>query len=66
VVDGRQTGYSSGMTLASLSSLMDELGCSVAYNLDGGKSSVMTFEDAVANQPTEGGREVTDIVYVFE
>ena len=43
LVDGRQAGYSDGMTLAQLSALFEELGCKVAYNLDGGKTSVMTF-----------------------
>jgi exopolysaccharide biosynthesis protein len=36
VVDGRQPGYSNGMTLAQLSSLFAEMGCKAAYNLDGG------------------------------
>jgi exopolysaccharide biosynthesis protein len=66
VVDGRQDGYSDGMSLAELSALMENLGCSVAYNLDGGKSSNMTFQGSLANQPTEGGREVTDIIYVTD
>jgi exopolysaccharide biosynthesis protein len=66
VVDGRQAGYSDGMSLASLSTLMEKLGCSVAYNLDGGKSSTMTFQGQIANQPTDGGREVTDIIYVTD
>ncbi len=66
LVDGRDTGYSVGMTLSELSSLMKELGCKVAYNLDGGKSSVMTFNDTYANQPYEGGRTVSDCIFIKE
>lgn len=66
LVDGRQAGYSDGMTMAQLSALFEKLGCKVAYNLDGGKTSVMTFGDNVANQPTEGGRQSSDIIYIGE
>jgi len=66
VVDGRQAGYSNGMTLAQLSALFEELGAKVAYNLDGGKTSAMTFEGKLANQPSQGGRKTSDIIYVSE
>ncbi|MGB4660160.1 MAG: phosphodiester glycosidase family protein [Mobilitalea sp.] len=66
VVDGRQSGYSAGMTLTELSSLLEELGCTSAYNMDGGKSSSMTFDDAEVNQPTDGGREVSDCILIKE
>ncbi|MFV0465396.1 MAG: phosphodiester glycosidase family protein [Lachnospiraceae bacterium] len=66
VVDGRQSGYSEGMTLTQLSALMEELGCTTAYNLDGGKSSEMTFNDTYVNQPASGGREVSDAVIITE
>ena len=66
VVDGRQDGYSVGMTLKTLASLMEDMGLSVAYNLDGGKSSVMTFEGEIADQPASGGRQVSDIVFISE
>lgn len=66
VVDGRQAGYSDGMTLAQLSTLFEELGCKVAYNLDGGKTSAITFGGKLVNQPTEGGRKTSDIIYVGE
>ncbi len=65
-VDGRQAGYSSGMTLAQLAALMADLGCEVAYNLDGGKTSAMTFGDSLANQPAQGGRASSDIIYIGE
>ncbi|PKM62505.1 MAG: hypothetical protein CVU97_05030 [Firmicutes bacterium HGW-Firmicutes-21] len=66
LVDGRDTGYSSGMTMSELSSLMSELGCKVAYNLDGGQTSVMTFIDSVVNRPYEGGRKVSDCIIIKE
>ncbi len=41
VVDGRQRGYSEGVTLSELAQFMLDLGCQSAINLDGGGSSVM-------------------------
>ena len=55
LVDGRQSGYSTGMTLSELSALFEDLGCTAAYNLDGGKSSSMSFDDSLVNQPVDGG-----------
>jgi hypothetical protein len=66
VVDGRQSGYSKGMTLTELSALFERLGCSAAYNLDGGKSSSMTFADTEVNQPCGGGRKVSDSILIKE
>ena len=62
VVDGRSPGYSAGMTLSQLSQLFEDLGCTQAYNLDGGKSSVMVFNGEIVNQPADGGREVSDAI----
>lgn len=47
VVDGRQPGYSEGMSQAELAELLRELGCWDAANLDGGGSSLM----AKVNKP---------------
>ncbi len=41
VVDGRQRGYSEGMNIHELASLMKTLGCWEATNMDGGGSSIM-------------------------
>ena len=41
VVDGRQEGFSEGMNLHDLASLMVSLGCWNATNMDGGGSSIM-------------------------
>ncbi|MBH0083127.1 phosphodiester glycosidase family protein [Salinibacterium sp. SWN167] len=65
VVDGRDPGYSSGVTLPDLAVIMQDLGATTAYNLDGGGSSTMYFNGTVINQPSNGGeRETSDILYV--
>lgn len=66
LVDGRQPGYSVGMSMKELSRLFYDLGCTAAYNLDGGESAVMVFLDEWANQPYRDGRRVSDIVYIGE
>ncbi len=65
-VDGRQSGYSVGMTLAELSQLMASLGCQSAYNLDGGATAAMVFQGQVINQPSGGGRRSSDIIFFGE
>jgi len=62
-VDGRQPDYSKGLTMEELSQAMIDLGCVDAYNLDGGQSSMMTFQGQVIGQPYKGGREISDIIY---
>ena len=67
VADGR-TDQSFGPTLHQMAQIMQELGCSTAYNLDGGGSSTMYFNGRVINNPTTHGniseRSVSDIVYI--
>ena len=67
VADGR-TSESDGLSLFELAQIMQNLGCSVAYNLDGGGSSTMYFNGKVVNNPTTNGRikerAVSDIVYI--
>lgn len=70
VVDGRQEG-THGMTLTRFAQLFEELGCELAYNLDGGASSVMIFEGAHINNPsgnltvTKGSeRLISEILYL--
>ena len=65
VVDGRQEGYSEGVTLPELADIMLSLGATTAYNLDGGGSSTMYFNGQVVNSPSNGGeRGASDILYV--
>lgn len=46
VVDGRQRGYSEGLTLPELAALLVELGAHDAIELDGGGSAVLVAEGA--------------------
>ncbi len=65
VVDGRTT-ISSGVDIEELASIMQQLGCTEAYNLDGGGSSTMWFDGEVINVPSQGSeREVSDCVYLL-
>ena len=64
VVDGR--GESAGITLPELSRLFYDLGCNAAYNLDGGNSSIMVWENEVINNPSGGGRESSDALLIAE
>ncbi len=65
VVDGRDEGYSAGVTLTELAEIMTGLGATTAYNLDGGGSSTMYFDGEVVNQPSNGGeRGTSDILYI--
>ena len=66
VVDGRRRGYSEGMELWELSSLCEQLGMKVAYNLDGGQSTAMASQTQLINQPLSEGRPVSDIICVCE
>ena len=68
VSDGR-TEESVGLSLYELAILMKDLGCTTAYNLDGGGSSTMWFNGRVLNRPTTFGdkiaeRSVSDIVFI--
>lgn len=54
VVDGRQPGWSLGMTLPAFARLMHRAGASSALNLDGGGSSTMVVEGEVVNRPSLG------------
>ena len=68
VSDGR-TSQSEGLSLYEAAEIMQEYGCTLAYNLDGGGSSTMYFNGSVINQPTTNGnriseRAVSDIVYI--
>lgn len=49
VADGRQPGFSEGMSLDELARFMKKLGCRDAANMDGGGSSVMGIVDKDGN-----------------
>jgi hypothetical protein len=56
-VDGRQPGYSVGMTSFELALLMVRLGAVSASGLDGGGSTTMAFEGQLLNRPSDPGGE---------
>lgn len=63
VADGRQDGYSIGMTLPELQDIFLSLGTKTAINLDGGGSAEMWFNGQIINQPSGGTeRKITDII----
>ncbi|MCA1720853.1 MAG: phosphodiester glycosidase family protein [Actinobacteria bacterium] len=53
VVDGREYGYSAGMTLRQLADFLLSLGSVNAINLDGGGSSTMWLNGVIANRPSD-------------
>ena len=54
VVDGRQSGYSVGMTTFEMAQTMVRLGAVRAMQLDGGGSSTLAFDGTVLNRPSDG------------
>ena len=65
-IDGRQPGYSLGMTFADLERLCDRLHLTDALNLDGGGSTTMVVRDVIVNRPSDpaGPRRVSDAILV--
>lgn len=68
VVDGRSRGYSMGVTITEFAEMFKELGCTDAYNLDGGGSSTMYFMGRVVNNPLGKNKErgTSDILFIAE
>jgi hypothetical protein len=73
VVDGRQPGYSDGMTLRETATLMLALGARDAINLDGGGSSALVYRSAdgslrLGNHPSDaaGERAVGDALAIVK
>ena len=65
VADGRRTGYSTGLSLYRLASLLIELGATEAINLDGGSSSTFVVDGRVVNRPSgQGERDVLNAVLI--
>ena len=66
VADGRQKGYSNGLTLTELSQIFADLGCTSAYNLDGGHTTGMVFCGKLVNHPYKMNKPITDCISVCE
>jgi hypothetical protein len=71
VVDGRQKGYSEGMTCYEMAGLLQRMGCWDALNLDGGGSSVMMLRQrdghlGVINRPSGGATRPLPVMIVLK
>ena len=67
VADGRQQGYSVGMTLEEMSQILSDLGCKAGFNLDGGGSSMMVFQNELISQVySKVPRNLSDCVLVTD
>lgn len=66
VVDGRSEGYSRGVSLTEFAQIFKDLGCTDAYNVDGGGSSTMYFMGRVVNNPLGRNKErgTSDILFI--
>lgn len=70
-VDGGQSGYSGGVTLAELAARMVELGCVTALNLDGGGSTTYVAQYpgdstmTTVNRPSDGSlRKCANFIFL--
>jgi hypothetical protein len=68
VVDGRQPGYSVGMSLPELAGLFESLQVEDAVNLDGGGSTVMVVGGRAVSRPSdaEGERPVVNALGILK
>mgnify|MGYP001766579808 CR=1 FL=1 len=68
VVDGRSKGYSRGVTLTEFAEIFQSLGCTEAYNIDGGGSSTMYFMGRLVNNPLGRNQErgTSDILFIAD
>lgn len=66
IVDGRKEGHSAGMRIPELAQVFADLGCTVAYNLDGGGTAVMMFDGRIYSRQSNGGRDLGDILLITE
>lgn len=65
-VDGRQSGYSVGMTTFEMAQAMVRLGAVRAMGLDGGGSTTLAFDGAVLNRPSDGReRPISSALMLF-
>ena len=59
--NGDRTGKR-GVTHQELADYMGKLGCTQAYNLDGGNSAILVFNDKIINHKAQE-RDLTDMIY---
>ncbi len=62
-VDGR-TDESEGVTVEELAAFMNELGCTQAYAMDGGNSSILVFNhQMLSNKGGYDTRSISDVIF---
>lgn len=73
LVDGRKTASklekkakNRGITIEQTSQLMEEIGVTQAYNLDGGQSAQLVFLGESISNPYNNGRRVGDAIVVID
>ena len=64
-VDGRND-ESHGATMTQLANIMSDLGCKLAYNLDGGQTSLFCAGTKMVNDPSQGGRDSSDYIMIVD
>lgn len=62
-VDGRQD-HSVGVDLKDFAKIFTSLGCTMAYNLDGGRSACCIFRGEYINSPYKDGRSICDMIFI--
>lgn len=65
VIDGRQKGYSEGVTLEEAQEKLLEFKVQDAYNLDGGGSSAFYYDGNVLNRPSDGKQRAVASSFVI-
>lgn len=63
-IDGRKSGTTNGLSMSETAQLMESLGCKVAFNLDGGQTTQLYWNDSMYNTPFKGGRSTSDIICI--
>ncbi len=64
-VDGRND-KSHGASMAQLARFMQSHGCKLAYNLDGGQTSLLCTRQGMVNDPSDGGRSSSDYILILD
>lgn len=64
-VDGRQPGYSVGLTNFELAQALVRLGAVTGMALDSGGSTTMAFDGALLNRPSDGGERRISTALMF-
>ena len=64
-VDARNK-ESRGADTHEMAALAQYLGCTQAYNLDGGQTSLLAWGDQLVNKPSDGGRSSSDYIVIAD